>query len=156
MHFSFTKAVSILSVGHSYLRLPGSAKKKPNGVSTFLTFIWFGVVRMFMEPLRDSGYILNENGVPWSFVFAVLIWSLGLLALLILLFVNYYKEGSFIGSEKGDPCGITQFAKSYKDEVPYFSKINMFGSNYPPAPPKEERKKKKTPPEAKTDGEKKE
>lgn len=106
-------------------------KKKPNGIPTFLTFVWFGVVRMIMEPLRDPKFILDEKGIPWSFVFAVLIWSLGLMAILILLLVNHHKEGTFIGSATGDPCGITKYMTPYKDDKPYFSKINMFGGNYP-------------------------
>lgn len=117
-------------------------KKKPNGIPTFLTFLWFGVVRMVMEPLRDPSYILNAKGVPWSFVFSVLIWSGGLAAILILLLVNHHKEGAFLGSATGDPCGITHYMTPYKDDKPYFSKINMFGKNYPPKPPKEEKKKK--------------
>ena len=31
----------------------------------------------------------------------------------------------------------------YKDEKPYYSKINMFGDKYPPAPTKEELKKER-------------
>lgn len=106
-------------------------KKKPNGIPTFLTFVWFGVVRMIMEPLRDPSYILNAHGVPWSFVFAVLIWSGGLAAILILLLVNHYKEGALIGSVRGDPCGISNYMTPYKDDKPYYSKINMFGKKYP-------------------------
>lgn len=128
-------------------------KKKPNGLVMLFTCVWFGFVRMCMEPFRDEAYKLGSK-VPVSFWFAVFIWTIAIAAILVLLLVNHYKEGAFVGSAKGDPCGITQFAKSYKDEEPYFSKINMFGSAYPPAPPKEKRKKK-SPPEA-TDGEKKE
>ena len=128
-------------------------KKKPNGLPTCLYFIWYGLVRTVMEPMRDPQYILSANGFPWSMLFSILMWGLGTIALLTLLLVNYGKEGSFLGSERGDPCGITQFAKSYKTEEPYYSKINMFGSNYPPAPPKEKKKKDAPPPD---DGEQKE
>lgn len=117
-------------------------KKKPNGLIMLLTCMWFGIVRMFMEPLRDEAYQLGDK-VPVSFWFAVYIWTIALAGILVLLLVNYYKEGAFVGSKRGDPCGITQYVKSYKDEVPYYSKINMFGKNYPPAPPKG--KKQKTP-----------
>ena len=68
---------------------------------------------------------------------------LGLIGAGVLLFLNYRKEGSLIGSKKGDPCGITEYIKAYKDDVPYYDKINMLGANYPPAPP-EEKKAKKT------------
>ena len=52
---------------------------------------------------------------------------------------NYRKEGALVGSKTGDPCGITAYIKAYKDDVPYFDKVNLLGANYPPAPPKEKK-----------------
>ena len=126
-------------------------KNKPNGILTCLYFVWYGAIRMVMEPLRDPEFILNGGGVPWSHVFSILMVGLGIAACMLLMIFNFLKEGSFTGSKKGDPCGITNYLTPYKNDEPYFSKINMFGANYPPRPPKEERKKKKakseTPPD---------
>lgn len=120
------------------------SKKKPNGLAACLYFVWYGAVRTVMEPLRDPEYILNRGGVPWSHLFSILMVGLGIAACMLLMIFNFRKEGSFLGSKKGDPCGITNYLTPYKNDEPYFSKINMFGSNYPPRPPKEERKKKKS------------
>lgn len=119
-------------------------KKKPNGLATCLYFVWYGAVRTVMEPLRDPEYILSRGGVPWSHLFSILMVGLGIAACMLLMIFNFLKEGSFVGSKRGDLCGITNYLTPYKNDEPYFSKINMFGSNYPPRPPKEERKKKKS------------
>ncbi len=108
--------------------------KKPNGLLTFAYFVWYGTVRAIMEPLRDPSYILSGGGVPWSQVFSYLMIIFGVAGIMTLLLLNYYKEGKFIGSKKGEPCGIKEFIPSTKDDVPYFSKINLFGSEYPQKP----------------------
>ena len=60
------------------------------------------------------------------------------------MIINFKKEGAFIGSKTGDPCGITNYLTPYKNDEPYCSKINMFGANYPPKPPKEKKEKSDT------------
>lgn len=112
--------------------------KKPNGLFTFAYFVWYGTVRSVMEPLRDSSYILNGGGVPWSLVFSILMVVFGAAGIAVLLWLNYRKEGAVFGSKTGDPCGITEYLTPYKDEVPYYSKINILGANYPPKPEEEE------------------
>lgn len=115
--------------------------KKPNGLFVCAYFFWYGLVRSVMEPLRDPAYILNGGGIRWSFVTSLILMVLGLIGAGVLLYLNYRKEGAPIGSKTGDPCGITAYIKAYKDDVPYFDKINLLGANYPPAPPKEKNKK---------------
>ncbi len=117
--------------------------KKPNGVLTFAYFVWYGTVRSIMEPLRDNSYILNGGGVPWSFVFSILMIVMGICGIALLLTLNYRKEGALFGSKTGDPCGITKYLTPYKDDPPYYSKINILGSNYPPKPEEEKKGKKK-------------
>ena len=117
-------------------------KKKPNGILMFLYFVWYGTVRTIMEPLRDPSYILNNGGVPWSQLFAIFMIGFGVCGCLLLMIFNYKKEGAFVGSKRGDPYGISEYCTPYKNDVPYYSKINMFGAKYPPKPPKEEQKKK--------------
>ncbi len=115
-------------------------KKKPNGVLMCLYFVWYGTVRAIMEPFRYEGYILNGGGVMWSELFALLMIGFGIIAIQVLMILNFKREGSFTGSRTGDPCGITRFAAADKDEQPYFSKINMFGAAYPPKPAKKDEK----------------
>ena len=115
--------------------------KKPNGIFTFSYFVWYGTVRAIMEPLRDPTYILNGGGIPWSSVFSYLMIIGGVAGIITLLLLNYYRENAFFGSKKGDKCGITDYIPAYKDETPYFSKINILGANYPPAPQKESKQK---------------
>lgn len=128
-------------------------KKKPNGISACLYFVWYGIVRIIMEPLRNSNYILGNGGIMWSEVFAALYIIAGLGGIALLLLRNYKKEGALIGSKTGDPCGITHYLTPYKDDIPYFSKINIFGANYPPKPPKGERGKSGSASESEGDGE---
>lgn len=116
-------------------------KKKPNGLGTFAYFAWYGLVRSIMEPLRDPSYILAGGGVKWSLVFSILMIVFGVCGIAALLYFNYRKEGAVFGSKTGDPCAITEYLTAEKDEIPYYSKINMLGDKYPPRPPKEKKRK---------------
>ena len=120
-------------------------KKKPNGISTCLYFVWYGTVRACMEPLRDTEFILNAGGVMWSELFAILLAGLGVICILALLLVNYKREGAFVGSRRGDPYGISNYLSPNKKAKPYYSKINMFGANYPPKPEKKKKNKGQLP-----------
>lgn len=104
--------------------------KKPNGIYVFAYFIWYGIVRTIMEPMRNPAYILGD-GVMWSWLSAILMIVAGAVGIAALLLINYKKEGALIGSKRGDGCAVTQFLASEKDEKPYYSKINMLGKNYP-------------------------
>ena len=144
-HYAFFFFESVINlIGWAILfTLAWKTNKKPNGVLTCLYFVWYGTVRSVMEPLRDPEFILNAGGIPWSLVFSILMVGLGIAAILVLFIFNFRKEKAFIGSRVGDPCGITEYMTPYKDEKPYYSKINMFGDKYPPAPTKEELKKER-------------
>lgn len=115
-------------------------KKKPNGLFTFSYFLIYGIIRTIMEPLRDASFQLGHK-VPASMVMSILYIVFAVAGITTLLVLNYLKEGSVFGSKKGDPCGITEYLSPNKNEQPYYSKINMFGDQYPPKPPKEEREK---------------
>ncbi|MBQ9118341.1 MAG: prolipoprotein diacylglyceryl transferase [Clostridia bacterium] len=105
--------------------------KKPNGVNTAIYFINYGVIRSIMEPLRDPHYILSAGGVPWSLVFSILLLVAGIGLLVYVLVNNKQKEGKFFGSKEGDQSGITRYIQDNKEEVAYFSKINMMCKKYP-------------------------
>ncbi len=118
-------------------------KSKPNGILTCAYFVWYGAVRTVMEPLRDPEFILSKGGVPWSQLFSILMFGLGICAIMGLLIINYLREGKFVGSRRGDPCGITRYIPANKKDIPYYSKLNLMGANYPPRPPEEKKKKGK-------------
>ena len=105
--------------------------KKPNGINTSCYFIVYGLTRAIMEPLRDSDFILNGGGIPWSFVFSLVLLAGGLGMLGYVLINNQRKEGALYGSVNGDPYGITKFIGDTKEEVAYFDNINMMCSIYP-------------------------
>lgn len=104
---------------------------KPNGVNTALYFVVYGLVRSIMEPLRDPEYILGAGGVQWSFVFSLLLLIGGLGMLAYLFIRNKKKEGTYIGSAKGDPYGISDYIGDVKNEAAYYSKWNIMCSIYP-------------------------
>ena len=147
--FFFYESVANLIGWAILFTLAWKMKKKPNGILTCSYFVWYGIVRSIMEPLRDPEFILDRGGVMWSEVFAILMAGLGICAILVLLILNFRKEGSFFGSRTGDPYGISEYMTPYKDDPPYYNKINMFGDKYPPAPVKEKKKGKgdDTPPD---------
>ena len=105
--------------------------KKPNGVNTACYFMIYGLTRSIMEPLRDSSYILNGGGVPWSLVMSITMLVAGLGLLFYLLFTNKKKEGKMIGSAKGEEYGIVKFIADRKDEEPTLNKWNMMCKIYP-------------------------
>jgi hypothetical protein len=70
-------------------------------------------------------FILNGGGIPWSFVFSLVLLAAGIGLLLYVLLTNKQKEGKLFGSLEGDSCAITQFIGDKKDEKPKFDKINM-------------------------------
>ena len=144
-HYAFFFYESVINlIGWAILfTLAWKTSKKPNGLYACLYFVWYGIVRSIMEPLRDPEFILDAGGVPWSLVFSILMATLGTAAVLVLLILNFRKEKSFLGSRVGDPCGITKYLTPYKDDTPYFDKINMMGANYPPKPEKEQKEPKK-------------
>lgn len=108
--------------------------KKPNGVFLCAYFVWYGLVRSVMEPLREPEFILSGGGVWWSEVFAVLMVVGGIAGIGILCYLNYRKEGAFFGSKEGEPLGIKPYLSADKEAKPYYSKINMLGETYPPKP----------------------
>ena len=105
--------------------------KKPNGINTACYFIIYGLTRAIMEPLRDSSFILNGGGIPWSFVFSLVLLAGGLGLLGYVLINNQRKEGQLLGSKDNDPYGITKFIGDTKTETAYFDNVNVMCSIYP-------------------------
>lgn len=117
--------------------------KRPNGIFTFAYFVWYGIVRAIMEPFRDPQYILGAGvDAMWSQLTSVLMIGMGIIGILALLIYNVKTQGAVFGSRTGDPCGISDYIGAYKNDKPYFSKINILGAKYPLKP--EEKPKKKS------------
>ena len=117
--------------------------KRPNGIFTFAYFVWYGIVRAIMEPFRDPKYILGAGvDAMWSQLTSVLMIGMGIIGILALLIYNVKTQGAVFGSRTGDPCGISDYIGAYKNDKPYFSKINILGAKYPLKP--EEKPKKKS------------
>ena len=70
------------------------------GVITFSYFIWYGVVRFIMEPLRNSDFIMTPNGKFSTSQFTALLFIIVGAVGVILLYVNHYllkpKNNDFI------------------------------------------------------------
>lgn len=103
--------------------------KKPNGFLSGLFVLFYGVLRTIMEPLRDSQFILGGTENMHSQITAICMIVGAVIYLGVLLLVNYKKEGALFGSKRGDPCGITAFLPSGKEDVPD-TKINLMKHLY--------------------------
>lgn len=143
-HYAFFFYESMINLTAAVLLFLNAWKngKKPNGVNTACYFIVYGLTRSIMEPLRDSNYILGDK-IPWSFVMSICMLIAGLGLLFYVLYTNKRKEGKLIGSAKGDPYGITKYIGDKKDDVAYFTEINMMCKIYPENYVEMEEKKKK-------------
>lgn len=153
-HYAFFFYESLVT-GTAFVLLFINAWKndnKPNGVNTACYFIVYGLVRSIMEPLRDPTYILGKepgnSGIPWSFVFSLILLAAGIGLLLYVLFTNKKKEGKLIGSLTGDPCGISEYIGEKKTDKPKYDKLNIICQRYP-----ERYKENETATESKTENE---
>lgn len=132
-HYAFFFYESMVTLTASILLFINAWKngKKPNGINVACYFIVYGLTRSIMEPLRDSTYILNGGGVPWSLVLSLTMLAAGLGLLFYLLYTNKKKEGKLIGSLRGEEYGIVEFIADSKDEEPILDKWNMMCRIYP-------------------------
>ncbi|MBR2023215.1 MAG: prolipoprotein diacylglyceryl transferase [Clostridia bacterium] len=132
-HYAFFFYESMVTLTAGILLFINAWKNpyKPNGVNTACYFIVYGAVRSIMEPLRDSSYILQGGGVPWSLVFSILMLVAGIGLLVTLLALNKINEGKCIGSATGQKYAIAEYIKDSKKDVAYLDKINMMCKIYP-------------------------
>ena len=82
----------------SLFTLLWKTKKKPNGLYACLYFVWYGIVRSIMEPLRDPQFILGSS-MPVSQVLALIMAFGGLTLAICLLIWNYKKYGRLFGAD---------------------------------------------------------
>ena len=143
-HYAFFFYESLVTFTAAILLFINAWKngKKPNGINTAGYFIVYGLTRSIMEPLRDSNFILGDT-VPWSMVMSIVMFVAGVALLVVLLYLNKKKEGSYIGSVNGDAYGIAEYVRDSKTETAYFSEINMMCAVYPETYTKPASKKEK-------------
>ena len=132
-HYAFFFYESMVTLAAAILLFINAWKngKKPNGVNTACYFMIYGFTRSIMEPLRDSEFILNGGGIPWSLVMSICMMLAGAGLLVFVLLYNKDKEGVLIGSVNGEAYGITKFIGDTPDEVAYLNNINMMCKVYP-------------------------
>ncbi len=132
-HYAFFFYESMVTLTAASLLFLNAWKngKKPNGVNTACYFITYGLTRSIMEPLRNSNYVLQGGGVPWSLVMSLCMLAAGLGLLFYVLFQNKKKEGALFGSKVGDPYGITEYIKDNEEEKAYRRSINMMCAIHP-------------------------
>ena len=64
--------------------------------------IWYGLTRMFMEPLRDQAFNMGDDN-KWSWIWSMIYVIVGCLAILVNHIVRYY-----IKKKKGLPLNLNQ------------------------------------------------
>ena len=69
----------------------GGALKLAMGDKVGFYLIWYGVVRMIMEPLRDVNYNMGSNGM-WSFWNSMVYIILGALAITVLQWYAHHRK----------------------------------------------------------------
>lgn len=71
-----------------------TSKKGLNWVTTFSYFIWYGLVRLFLEPLRNPKFIMEVegSGIPTSRLTAVLFIIIGVLLVAAVIVNKYILE----------------------------------------------------------------
>lgn len=65
-------------------------KYRPNGSLAGCYMIWYGIVRMIMEPLRDSNFNMGTNGM-WSFWNSMVYIIIGLVMIGLFFLLDYLK-----------------------------------------------------------------
>ena len=76
--------------------------KRKDGYLSCLYFIWYGIVRLALEPLRDSKYNMSvtEGGIPTSMVMSALFVIGGIL---VMLLINHNAKRKDTYGQSDDP-----------------------------------------------------
>lgn len=64
-------------------------KGRKNGDQACLYFVWYGIVRVIMEPFRHPAFIMDMGGLPTSVVTSILFIIGGVLGMVILRLIPY-------------------------------------------------------------------
>lgn len=77
-------------------------RKKPYGIFTFAYFLWYGLVRTIMEPMRSPEYILGGTDIMWSRITSILMIILGVCGIVCVFIINVKKEGKLFGTKNSE------------------------------------------------------
>ena len=78
------------------------------GDLAFGYIIWYGLTRVFMEPLRSASYKMGEKGF-WSWVWALIFVIMGALAIVVNHLVRYIlkkKQGTYVIKKSDKMVGL--------------------------------------------------
>ncbi len=101
-------------------------RKKPNGLSTAIYFMGYGIVRSIMEGMRDSQFILGHS-IAISRVISIIMAVGGAILFVVVLLLNYKKEGSLFGSKRGEELAILPKYPLHKSTDKAVEKIDKKG-----------------------------
>lgn len=83
-------------------------KHRPNGSLAACYMLWYGVVRMIMEPMRDPNYNMGSNGM-WSFWNSMIYIFIGIAMIGGFFLLDYLKK-------KKESAPIKESAQEEKEE----------------------------------------
>ncbi|MDY6391770.1 MAG: prolipoprotein diacylglyceryl transferase [Bacilli bacterium] len=86
-------------------------KHRPMGANLGFYLIWYGTVRIIMEPLRDTDYNMGTNGM-WSFWNSMVYIILGVIVLAAFFAIMMYREKKGLPVEYPKSAAILEAASS--------------------------------------------
>ncbi|MBE6143574.1 MAG: prolipoprotein diacylglyceryl transferase [Erysipelotrichaceae bacterium] len=89
------------------------------GVITFSYFIWYGIVRFIMEPLRNQDFIMTPNGEFSTSQFTALLFIIVGVLGVVLLYVNHYV----LKPKKKDMITLVNSYSSWFDNLSHKTKV---------------------------------
>ena len=93
--------------------------KKGRALGDALGFylLWYGTVRIIMEPMRDPNFNMGKNG-QWSIWNALVYIILGAVAILVMQLIAYFRKKKGLPVEMGTPPEQLALAEEAPKEVP--------------------------------------
>ncbi len=67
-------------------------KNRPHGILTMGYFVWYGIIRACLEPLRNEIYIMQINGVSTSLVTSIVYAVVGVLGIIAIYIYNNKRK----------------------------------------------------------------
>lgn len=89
------------------------------GVITFSYFVWYGIVRFIMEPLRNEEFIMTPNGEFSTSQFTALLFIIAGVVGISLIYINHYV----LKSKKKDFTTLVNAYSSWFDKLEHKTKV---------------------------------
>lgn len=90
-------------------------KHRPMGANLGFYLIWYGTVRIIMEPLRDPEYNMGTNGM-WSFWNSMVYIILGVVVLAAFLGIMIYREKKGLPVEYPKSAAVLEAVQAGKEQ----------------------------------------